>query len=52
MKTFTICSHRAQTLIYGVVTPCYQHHHKVPQLHVIQPAPLDYAQCRTEHTIE
>ena len=41
---------RAQTVLRGVVAPCYQHHQphvvggvedKVPQLHAMQSEPLD-----------
>ena len=41
VQCYIALSLRAQTVLRGVVAPCYQHH-KVLQLHATQSEPLDY----------
>ena len=45
LEVINACILRAQTVLCGVVVPCYQHSSvddKVPQLHATQSEPLDY----------
>ena len=37
-----IGSLRTQTVLRGVLLPCYQHHSKVPQLHATQLEPIEH----------